>query len=198
MSATGIPISWQAPELRIMGATTSRSGPLRRSACTGPMVVASSPTPSHALLMTPLLTHRLSMMSCRRLRSRPAYRSSSCSSRQPADDLFALRVGGDALAAGLHQRGVGGPVVVLGRVVGGEALHGTADEQGSGWAGEHTERRREAQGIPRNRRPPVRSPDTILLCLSPRVKYLALCPLRRTLKASILVDAGRSHPEVST
>src|SRR3989442_430345 len=81
MSTTGIPSSQHAAALRIIGATTSLP---RSSACTGPTVVASSPVPSHALEMTPVLTQRFSWMSCNRARSNPAYSarwssSSSCS-----------------------------------------------------------------------------------------------------------------------
>src|SRR5439155_1339251 len=70
MSPTGIPSSQHAAALRIIGATTSWP---RSSACTGPTVVASSPVPSHALEMTPVLTQRFSWMSCSRARSSPAY-----------------------------------------------------------------------------------------------------------------------------
>ena len=64
MSLTGNPNSQQAAALRIIGATTSRAPPsppvARSSACTGPIVVASSPVPSHALEITPVRTQRLS------------------------------------------------------------------------------------------------------------------------------------------
>ena len=71
MSAAGIPISLQAPELRIMGATMSAFGP-RLSACTGPTVAASSPVPSHAFEITPCFTNRLSATSISRVRTSPA------------------------------------------------------------------------------------------------------------------------------
>ncbi len=73
LAATSIPISAHAPALRIIGATTSRFG---SSACTGPTVAASSPVPSHAFEITPVLTQRFSVTSWSLVRSKPAYSSS--------------------------------------------------------------------------------------------------------------------------
>ena len=67
ISAKDIPIMWSAPALRIIGLTTSISV---SRALTAPTVTASSPVPSQAFEIMPVLTQRLSPISWSRVRSR--------------------------------------------------------------------------------------------------------------------------------
>src|SRR5207247_2355266 len=147
MSTTGIPSSQHAAALRIIGATTSWP---RFSACTGPTVVASSPVPSHALEMTPVLTQRFSWMSCSRARSSPAYSARWASSaicsmipRRSASRSTVSRNARTSAGSGCHstysggskagKRCIVGNYTESGRVGRGRAVSGTAADTARLW-----------------------------------------------------------------